>query len=126
MNVLIDSFGWIEYFGGGALADRYGEFIEKASKAEYLTPSVVLYEVYKKIKREVHEGKALEACAYISAYTEVIPLDEKISLEAAEISLRHGLPMADAIIAATGKVFKARIVTGDAHFEKIENVEMVR
>jgi hypothetical protein len=50
----------------------------KGQQEGYFTPTIVLYEVYKKIKRELHEGKALKACPYLSAYTEVVPLNEKI------------------------------------------------
>ncbi len=126
VNVLIDSSGWIEYFGDGPLADKYGRYIESANKEGYQTPTIVLYEVYKKIKKESTEGKALEASAYISANTEVIHLNERIALEAADISLIHGLPMADAIIASTANAFKAKIVTSDPHFKVLKNVELIR
>lgn len=104
MNVLIDSFGWIEYFGEGPLAGKYAKYIEKANQREYFTPSIVIYEVYKKIKKEKSEEKALEACAYILAYTSIVYLTEKIALEAAE---------------------NAEVITGDPHFKGIENVEFL-
>ncbi len=126
VNVLIDSFGWIEYFGDGPLADKYGRYIESANKDGYLTPTIVLYEVYKKIKGESTEEKALEASAYISAKTEVIHLDDRIAFEAADISLGRDLPMADAIIAATANAFKAKIVTSDPHFKELKNVELIK
>lgn len=126
VNVLIDSFGWIEYFGDGPLANKYGSYIENTIKDRYLTPTIVLYEVYKKIKKERTEEKALWASAYISANTEIIHLNERIALEAAEISLVQGLHMADAIIVATADVFKAKIVTSDPHFEGLKNVELIK
>ena len=50
MKVVLDSSGWIEFFTGGPLADRYAAYL--ASRYELITPTIVLYEVYKKIKRE--------------------------------------------------------------------------
>ncbi|MBI1822796.1 MAG: type II toxin-antitoxin system VapC family toxin, partial [Nitrospirae bacterium] len=50
MRTLIDSSGWIEFFTGGRLADRYESYMKDSRKL--LTPTIVLYEVYKKIKRD--------------------------------------------------------------------------
>lgn len=122
---MIDSFGWIEYFGEGALVEKYARYIEKANREEYYTPSIVLYEVYKKIKREGSEEKALEAYAYIFAYTSIVPLTGDLAVEAAEISLKRGLSMADAIIKATAERHKAKVVTGDKHFKGLEGVKLI-
>ena len=126
MNVLIDSFGWIEYFGEGKLANKYEKYIEKVNRENYYTPTIVLYEVYKKIKKEKSEEKALESYAYIIAYTSIVYLTEDIAINAAELSLQHGLSMADAIIKATANKYKAKIITGDEHFRNFENVEIIK
>jgi len=125
VNVLIDSSGWIEYFGEGPLIDKYAKYIERANPKEYYTPSIIIYEVYKKIKKEISEERALEAYAYISAYTTLVYLTEKIAIEAAEISLKKGLSMADAIIKATAELYDARVITGDEHFKGLANVELI-
>lgn len=122
VNVLIDSYGWMEYFGDGQLAEKYARYIEKANTENYITPSVVLYEVYKKIKKEKNEEKALEAYAYIVTYTKISPLDERISINAAEKSLELGLGMADSIIIATAEYNNAKIVTSDKHLKELESV----
>ena len=54
MKVLLDSSGWIEFFTGGPLAERYAPYL--TSRHQLITPTIVLYEVYKKIKRERGEG----------------------------------------------------------------------
>lgn len=123
--ILIDSYGWIEYFGNGKLAEKYEKYIEKANTQEYITPSVVLYEVYKKMKREKSEEKALEAYAHIVAYTKIISLNERVSLNAAEKSLELGLGLADSIVVATAEDNNAKIVTSDKHMKEIENVVYV-
>lgn len=126
MSVLIDSCGWIEYFGDLPLVEKYAVYIEKANKKEYVTPSIVLYEVYKKIKKDVSEERALEAVAYILSYTTVHHLNEKTAIEAAEASLGQGLPMADAVILATARLHNAKIITGDEHFKGLKEAELIQ
>jgi predicted nucleic acid-binding protein len=114
--ILIDSFGWIEYFTNGPLADKYATYVETASPTRTFTPTIVINEVYKVIKREAGEDKALEAYAQLKN-TKIIPLDENLALSAADISLEFGIPMADSVIYATAKRFGANIVTSDPHFK---------
>ena len=122
MNVLIDSYGWIEHFSEGPTAAKYAKFINGASKKTYFTPSVVLYEVYKKIKKLKGEPIALTAYAHIVAHTTIVPLNKRVSLEAAEISLEQDLSMADSIVMATANLTESEIVTSDGHFKGKKNV----
>ena len=46
-----------------------------------------------------------------------MPIDERLALLAARISLDRRLAMADAMIYATALVAGAHLVTSDAHFE---------
>jgi len=45
---LVDSSGWLEFFTGGPLAEAYG--VHLADLSQVITPTIVLYEVYRKIK----------------------------------------------------------------------------
>jgi len=126
VNVLVDSCGWIEYFTNGTLADKYGPHIANASKRTHFTPTIVLYEVYKRVKQELGEERAAEACARIMGYTTTVPLNERLAMEAADISLAHGLSMADAIVKATADSCDAKIVTGDEHLGKLEDVQLIK
>lgn len=123
---MVDSYGWIEYFSGGPLAGRYATHIEKANKSSYLTPSIVLYEVYKQVKRALGYEKALEAYAYVVAYTTIVPLDEQIALEAAEKSLESGLGTADAVVKATAERHSCAIITSDEHFKGMNGVTFIK
>jgi len=122
--ILIDSYGWIEYFAEGPLADRYAPFIEEVSTENAVTPTIVIYEVYRKIKGLKGEEKALEAYAQISR-TKIVELTSHLSIEAADISLKLGLGMADSIIVATAKAYNAQIITSDKHLKGIENVRFI-
>ena len=123
MRLLVDSSGWIEYFSSGPLAERYGSYLTRPAKL--ITPTVVVYEVYKKIKRERGEELALRATARLTA-TEVIPLTESIALLAADVSLQYGLAMADAIVYATARDQDAQVLTSDADLKDLPGVVYLR
>jgi predicted nucleic acid-binding protein len=122
--ILIDSYGWIEYFGEGPLADSYAGFIEKADEKGTVTPTIVIYEVYRKIKSVRGEEKALEAYAQMSL-TKIVELTGSLCLEAADISMNLNLGMADSIIVATAKAYNAQIVTSDEHLKKVDKVKFI-
>jgi predicted nucleic acid-binding protein len=123
--ILIDSYGWIEYFADGPLADNYATYIEKANAENTITPTIIVYEVYKKIKTTRDEQKALEAYAEISQ-TKIIELTSPLSLEAADISLSANLGMADSIIVATAKAYNAEIITSDEHLKNMKGVKFIK
>lgn len=123
MKILVDSSGWIEFFTGGSLAERYASYLTPTS--QIVTPTVVLYEVYKKIKRERGEETAVLFAGRLSA-TEVVPLTESIAFLAADLSLRHGLAMADAIVYATAQDQGVKVVTSDADLKDLPGVVYVR
>ena len=119
MKVVLDSSGWIEFFTGGPLAERYAAYL--TPRYQIITPTVVLYEVYKKIKRERGEETALLFAGRLNA-THVVQLTESIAYLAADVSLRHGLAMADAIVYATAKDQDAEVITGDADLRDLLGV----
>ncbi len=119
MKTLVDSSGWIEFFAAGPLADRYAAYLKGPS--QIITPTVVVYEVYKKIKREHGEAVALIAAGQLNA-TLVIPLTEPIARMAADLSLRHGLAMADAMVYATSRDQDAQLITSDADLKDLPAV----
>lgn len=119
---LVDSSGWIEFFSGGANAGRYGSYLEELS--EVITPAVVLYEVYKIVKRERTEEEALLAAAQIQK-TRIVPLSESLALAAADVSLEYRLAMADAIVYATAQAENAELVTSDKDLRGLPGVTYV-
>lgn len=119
---LVDSSGWIEFFTDGPLAKEYSKYLKDISKV--VTPTIVLYEVYKKIKRERAEEDALSAVSMINK-TSVIPLSESIALLAADLSLKYSLPMADAIVYATAMEENCKVITSDAHFKGLDDAVII-
>lgn len=116
---VIDSSGWLEWFTDGPLAGQYQRFLEKPR--EILLPAVVVYEVYKIVKRERGEEMALLALGQMQQ-AEVVVLDATLALHAADLSLRHGLAMADAIVYATARLRDCELVTSDADLKGLDGV----
>ncbi len=125
MNILIDSSGWIEYFANSKNADKFYAYIKDVAKKTTFTPSIVIYEVYKRLNSQLGEEVAIQAVAYIQNYTCEIPLDADLAVIAAEISSQEKLAMADSIIAATARVHDAQIITGDSDLRNIPNAVFI-
>lgn len=122
--ILIDSYGWIEYFSEGALATSYASYVEKANEGNCVTPTIVVYEVYRKMKSLLGEQKALEAFSQMSR-TRIVELTSSISLKAADISINLKLGTADAIVLATARECNAEIVTSDRHLKDLKGVNFI-
>lgn len=120
----IDSYGWIERFTNGPKAEQYNRIIDKVRPEEIVTSVVVLYEVYRKVKQVKGEEVALEAVATLSQ-TKIVPVDQTLSLEAADYSRSHALHFADALIYATARHFAAELHTSDPHLRGLKQVTFV-
>lgn len=77
------------------------------------------------IRRDLSEERALEAVSVLRRAT-IVPVDASLALEAADISLGHGLAMADSIVYATARRYGARLVTADVDFEGLPEAIVVR
>lgn len=120
--ILVDSCGWLEFLADGPLARAYEPYFERLE--QLVTPSIVLYEVYKKIKRERGEEDAMLVAAQMHR-ARIVQLTPSIALCAADLSLKHALPMADAIVYATALVEQCQVVTSDHHFAGLDGVVFV-
>ena len=118
MNV-VDSSAWLEFFADSERADLYEEPILDTTRL--LVPAICLYEVYRVMARQRSEAAALEAIAAMQQGT-VIDLSAELALSAAQLSLEHSLPMADASILATAYSEEAELWTQDADFEGLPGV----
>ena len=117
---LVDTSGWIEYFFGELNSSYFSEPIENTSVL--IVPVVCLYEVFKKVNQVADEAQALQAIAQMKQ-GKVIELNEEIALNAAKMSLRYKLAMADSFIYATGQIENATIWTQDADFKELPGVK---
>ncbi len=122
MNV-VDSSGWLEYFADGPNAGFFAPAIENVR--ELITPSISLYEVFKRVLQQRSEDDALRAIA-IMVQGQVIDLDITLALSAAKISAESKLPMADSIILATARAHDAMVWTQDEDFDGVEGVQYIK
>jgi predicted nucleic acid-binding protein len=118
-TVVIDSFAWFEYFLGSRAGARARPYVE-SSKG--ITPTIVIAELSEKYRRE--DLAFTEDLDFIVGKTRVVPLDARIAQKSGTLSherkrkvARWGL--ADSIVLATAREYKAKIVTGDEHFRDL-------
>lgn len=119
MNI-VDSSGWLEYFSGGQNAKHFSLPLEKPSSL--IVPTITTYEVFKVVLRETGENEALQAVAAMQKGT-VVELTANIAINAAKLSLKYHLPMADSIILATASSYKCLIWTQDSDFKDSQGVK---
>lgn len=117
--IVVDSCGWIEVFADGPLANLFDPYLQDLRSV--VTPTVVVYEVYRKLKQSMSEEDALAALTVLQQTT-VVPLSTEIALNAADLAIEHQLSMADAFVVATGYAMDADVVTSDSSFKDLPRV----
>jgi predicted nucleic acid-binding protein len=120
---IVDSSLWLEYFAGTAAGGRVSAQIRDT--ASLIVPTIILYEVFKKLLIETDEGSALFAVAHMKQGT-VIDLNSELAFAAAKVSKDTHLPMADSIIYATALRHNATLWTQDKHFAGLESVRYLK
>ena len=118
MNV-VDSSAWLEFFAESERAALYEEPILDTERL--LVPVICLYEVFKTLSRQRSEADALQAVAAMHQ-GRVIDFTAELALHAAQLSLEHSLPTADAAILATTYMEQAELWTQDSDFEGLRDV----
>ncbi len=119
MNI-VDSSAWLEYFANTGHAKHFAKAVENSKYL--LVPSIIIYEVFKKILCEKDENTGLRIVAHMKL-GKMIDLDLEIALQAAKLSNEHKLPMADSIILATARKYNATLWTQDADFKQFDEVK---
>jgi predicted nucleic acid-binding protein len=121
-RVLIDSSGWLEHITEDARADLYLPYFN--GDKILLVPTIVLYEVRKILLRK-HSQTIADIFVSEALRQFVVPLDEQIALDAASVSLKHQLAMADAIVYTTALRQQATLIASDDHFQNLPGVVLL-
>lgn len=116
---LVDSSAWLEYFAGTSRAKQFAQAIEQTPLL--VVPTIVIYEVFKKIAAEKTEVVALHFIVHMKRGL-VVDFDIDLALHAAKFSASYKIPMTDSIILATAEKYKATIWTQDSDFRPFKNV----
>jgi predicted nucleic acid-binding protein len=119
---LVDTSAWIEWLAASPTGEALASAIPARDK--WLVPTIVQLELAKWLSREADEGKADQVIAF-TQMCQVVELDTKIALSAAEICNTHKLATADAIIYATALEHSAELLTCEAHFNGLPGVTFV-
>lgn len=122
MNV-VDSCGWLEYFADGSNADFFAAAIEDVS--HLIVPAISIFEVFKRILQQRGENEAIRAVAMMRQ-GQVIDLDTTLAMQAAHLSVKHKLPMADSLILATAHMHTATVWTQDSDFDGIPGIRYTK
>jgi predicted nucleic acid-binding protein len=104
-------------------ARRFAPYLE--GRESLVASAIQVYEVYKVVRRDVSEERALAGVAALRR-ARIVPVDESLALEAADLALEAGLAMADALIYATARRHAATLVTGDADFAGLPDTVVIR
>lgn len=89
-----------------------------------MVPSIVIYEVFRRLLQQQGEDAAFDAVAFLE-HGKVVNLDADLAVAAAKVGHDFRLPLADSVIYATARAEGATVWTQDEDFEDLENVRYV-
>ena len=98
--IVVDTSSWIEWLIDSETGARIEALLP--ARDEIIVPTLVQLELTKWLMRTRGEDVADEVLAFTEK-CRVIPLDTPLAIAAADISRKHGLATADAIIFATAQ-----------------------
>ncbi len=124
--MLLDSFAWMEYFMGTQEGEKVRRLVD--DDIQLYTSPIVIAEIYSKSLRT--DGNAEERKDFIIKRCALIVLDEIIAVEAAKIHAEKKIKtpdfgLADALILASARNRKIKVVTGDPHFKDFKDAVMM-
>ena len=120
--IVFDTYAWIEYFLGSEKGKTAKKHVD--STEEIAVSSLCLAEL--KIKYEKEMLNPDGRIKFVLSRCIIVDVTAKIALIAAEQRLKEGLYLIDAVMYATALNFRAKLLTGDKHFEKLEMVEFFK
>lgn len=120
---VVDTSIWIEWLVASSLTPEIATLFPDASQC--IVPTIVQLELYKWLLRERGEAVADQVISFTQSCN-VVTLDTKIALQAAELHRQYKLATADAIVYATALTHDADLLTCDAHFSSLPQVVLIK
>ncbi len=115
----LDSSAWIEIAHNGANAAAFLESL--ANPSAVVVSTISLFEVWKYSALHADETRAQQIAEFMQQGIVVAP-DPDIAIQAARLSIRHKIAMADSLIYATALAHKAVLWTQDDDFKDLPMV----
>ena len=116
---ILDSSAWLECLDEGPNTKHFAPIIAK--HPEILVPVIVITEVRKVALRQRSSEKAESITRSLLA-AEVVEIGSEIAVAAADLAIKHKLPLADSLIYAVTLARKATLWTQDADFKNLPHV----
>lgn len=124
----------MELFLGGEKGEKVRQAIVDAD--EVRTPDIVLAEISRKYLREkVEEAKVRSRLKAVWSTTLVTPVDIEVAVKAGKAFFEladkarkeksRAPSLFDAIVLATARVYDAKVITGDEHFEGLPEALLI-
>jgi len=122
---VVDAFAWVEYLAATPLGARVRTIVEDDGN-EIFCAALSISEVVSRTVREGRDGR--QAADHLEGASIVVPMDFSLAVATGIIHAEkrrqiRDFPYGDAAILAVAKRLKAKVLTGDAHFRGLENVE---
>lgn len=130
LKVVLDTYPLIVFFKNEPGAEDVQTILYKIEKREIdgLISSLTLSEIFYILARYMNVEFATTVLKYIKINLKRASVSDKIAEKGGEFKFKHtkdkGLPLADAIIAATAFKEKATLISGEKHFKKIEEIKV--
>jgi predicted nucleic acid-binding protein len=119
---LVDTSVWIEWLIDTAVGNAADALLPE--NEQWLVPTIVQFELAKWLTRELGERTAEKVIAFTRTCV-IVELDSRMALWAADLSARHKLTTADALIYATALAKDADLLTCDRHFKGLAHVQFI-
>ncbi len=121
MNLLLDSYAFLELLSPSPKADRIKELVSSADRV--FTTVLNLYEVKYRVTQRASVSVAESYLSSIRTSTHVLDVEEKTALSASELKLKYPkLGAVDCITLAAAKEHGVVLVTGDPDFPTDEKI----
>ena len=116
MRYVADTYAWIAYFS----RRRFQKVVENEIIE---TPTVVVAELARTLKRKKIEEKTIEKMLqFVSRRGLILPLDFESAKKGGRVAEEEGLSLIDGIIYSYVSGDDCRLITGDEHFRNKKNV----
>jgi predicted nucleic acid-binding protein len=120
---LYDTRFFMEYFYTADNAQLSKLKHELMSTKEKMVSVLTIHEMYRiDLRYEGREVAALRS-SIIKADFKIIDVNFQTAVQSAELRIKHQMPMADSVIAATAQIYGCTLVTDDSHFKGIANLK---
>jgi predicted nucleic acid-binding protein len=123
----VDTYAWIEYLDGSPKGAKVRDIVEDSENSIITSPITIAEIASKYIRMRRDPTRAL---VELQNSSNIPNVDSKAARLAGEIhaeqrKTQKDFPLADAFVAATARVERSKILTGDPHFKNFLEAIMI-